>query len=34
MNGPEVEEGGGPGVLTQLSRTMMSMQRFMRSLSA
>ena len=33
MNGPESDEGGGPGLLTQLSRTMGSMQRFMRSLS-
>ena len=31
MNGPE--EGGGPGLLTQVSRQLGSMQRFMKSLS-
>lgn len=33
MNGPEGEDGSGPGLLTQLGRTMVSMQRFMKSLS-
>lgn len=33
MNGAEGEGGEGPGLLTQLSRTMGSMQRFMKSLS-
>ena len=33
LNGPEGDDGDGPGLLTQISRTMGSMQRFMKSLS-
>ncbi len=33
MDQPAGEDGGGPGLLTQLSRTVGSMQRFMKQLS-